>query len=174
MTISWYSISIPLNGSIIFNGYFSVNNTTNVIQHFYYVNNNQYIDILLRDLGENGSDNIFINNNFTNGGVNILSVIPYINNTYNNPYKLNLWRYSLENNNNTISYMMRNTSPSTWSYSPINFNFIFTSISGLPPLSQPFSMRSLFSNNSQVYYKPHSLSTVGNGVRNYRHIKRRT
>ena len=87
MTISWYSISIPLNGSVIFNGYFNVDNTTNVIQNFYYVNNNQYVDILLRNLGENDSDNLFINNNFTNGGVNILSVIPYINNTYNNPYK---------------------------------------------------------------------------------------
>ena len=162
-----------------FNGYFSVNNTTNVIQNFYYVNNNQYVDILLRNLGENGSDNLFINNNFTNGGVNILSVIPYINNTYNDPYKLNLWQYSLDNNvsynlTNTISYTPKNVSPSQWPKSPINFTFIFTSISGLPPLPQIFSMRSLFSNNSQVYYKPHSLSTVGNGVRNYRHIKRRT
>ena len=180
MTISWYSISIPLNGSVIFNGYFSVDNTTNVIQNFYYVNNNQYIDILLRYLGDNESDNLFINNNFTNGGVNILSVIPYINNTYNNPYKLNLWHYSLQSDyvsytaTNTISYTSRNTSPNQWPNSPINFTFIFTSIPGLPHLSQPFSMRSLFSNNSQVYYKPHSLSTVGNGVRNYRHIKRRT
>jgi len=181
MSISWYSISIPLNGSIIFNGYFSVNNTTNVIQNFYYVNNNQYVDILLRTLGENGSDNIFINNNFTNGGVNILSVIPYINNSYNNPYKLNLWHYSIQNNDivsynptNSISYTEKNTSPSQWSNSPTNFSFIFRLISGLPPLPRSFSMRSLFSNNAQVYYKPHSLSTVGNGVRNYRHIKRRT
>jgi len=174
MSISWYSISIPLNGSIIFNGYFSVNNTTNVIQNFYYVNNNQYVDILLRTLGDGGADNIFINNNFTNGGTNILSVIPYLNNYNNlNPYKLNLW---LNGTGNTISYRLTNTYASSWpnDYYPINFSFIFTSISGLPPLSQPFLMRSLFSNNSQVYYKPHSLSTVGNGVRNYRHIKRRT
>ena len=49
MTISWYSIRISLgatpNGEVIFDGYFNVKN--NVIQNFYYVNNNQYVDILL-------------------------------------------------------------------------------------------------------------------------------
>ena len=37
------------------------------------------------------------------------------------------------------------------------------------------SMRSLFTNNAQVYYKPNSLSTSGggSGVKNSRHIRRR-
>jgi hypothetical protein len=41
--------------------------------------------------------------------------------------------------------------------------------------ARPLSMRSLFTNNSQVYYKPHSLSTSGggSGVKNSRHIQRR-
>jgi hypothetical protein len=39
-----------------------------------------------------------------------------------------------------------------------------------------FSMSSLFTNNAQVFYKPHSLSTGGggSGVRNYRHKQHRT
>ena len=39
-----------------------------------------------------------------------------------------------------------------------------------------FSMRSLFTNNAQVYYKPNSLSTGGggSGVKNHRHKQRRT
>ena len=42
--------------------------------------------------------------------------------------------------------------------------------------NRPVSMSSLFTNNAQVYYKPHSLSTGGggSGVRNCRHKQRRT
>ena len=179
MTISWHSISISLTtgGSVIFNGYFNVDDTTNVIQNFYYVNNNQYVDILLRDFGDNSSDNKFIDNNFTYGGTNILSVIPYINTFYNNPYKLNLWSpgYDLYriDYNPTDAY-------DGWVGPGHNLStFTFTPISGLPPLSIPrpfFSMRSLFTNNAQVYYKPHSLSTGsgGSGVRNYRKKQHRT
>ena len=41
--------------------------------------------------------------------------------------------------------------------------------------ARPLSMRSLFTNNAQVYYKPNSLSTSGggSGVKNSRHIRRR-
>jgi hypothetical protein len=40
--ISWYSISISLqSGNTIFNGYFSVDNTTNLVIAFYYENNFQ-------------------------------------------------------------------------------------------------------------------------------------
>jgi hypothetical protein len=181
MTISWHSISISLTtgGSVIFNGYFNVDDTTNVIQNFYYVNNNQYVDILLRDLGDNSSDNQFIDNNFTDGGTNILSVIPYINTLYNNPYKLNLW-YASEYDLYRIDYNPTDAYDVDWVSPGQNLStFNFTSISGLPPLSiqRPFfSMRSLFTNNAQVYYKPHSLSTGsgGSGVRNYRKKQHRT
>jgi hypothetical protein len=39
-----------------------------------------------------------------------------------------------------------------------------------------FSMSSLFTNNAQVFYKPHSLSfgSGGSGVRNSRHKQRKT
>ena len=178
MTISWHSISISLTtgGSVIFNGYFNVDDTTNVIQNFYYVNNNQYVDILL-NLGDYSSDNQFINNNFTDGGTNILSVIPYINTNYNTPYKLQLYRGA---NEDFIAYNLTNAYTLGWTtIQTTNFTFNFTSISGFPPLSIPrpfFSMRSLFTNNAQVYYKPHSLSTGsgGSGVRNYRKKQHRT
>lgn len=44
------------------------------------------------------------------------------------------------------------------------------------PAPRMFSMRSLFTNNAQVYYKSHSLSTGsgGSGVKNSRHKKRKT
>jgi hypothetical protein len=173
MTISWLSISISFQNEVLFNGYFSVDNTSNRIQNFYYVNNNQYVDILLRDLGDYGSDNTFINNNFTEGGTNILSVIPYINTTFNNPYKLNLY---LNGENNSIAYNRTNVINNNWEPTQTIFTFTFTSISGLPSLSIPRHMGSLFTNNAQVYYKPHSLSTGsgGSGVRNYRKKQRRT
>ena len=182
MTISWHSIRISLTngGSVIFNGYFSVDDTTNVIQNFYYVNNNQYVDILLRDLGDYGSDNQFINNNFTFGGTTILSVISYINTNYGNPYKLNFFfnqPASYIGYNLTNDYNLTDDHSAGWdSFLSTVFTFTFTSISGLPPLSIPrpfYNMRSLFTNNAQVYYKSHSLST-GSGVRNYRQKQRRT
>ena len=170
--MTWYSIRISLpNGNEIFNGYFSVNET-NVIQNFYYVNNNQYVDILVRVLGGNSSDNVFLDNNFTNAGTNIKSVIPYMNINYNHPYQLNLWK---NGNANTIAYNPLNTDNlNDWPYSSVNFIFTFTSIAGLPDLPRPFSMYSLFSNNAQVYYKPHSLSSGSGGVGNYRIKQRKT
>ena len=251
MNISWHSISISLAdgpesgkkgigmmgaGSVIFNGYFNVDDKTSVIQNFYYVNNNQYVDILLRQLKVNGSDaippppkqpvtpsfpdattktttekgelttqqqpdnsldnsfnslesiiivppqkpssynyNIFAKNMFTEGGTNILSVIPYINLNYNTPYILQLHfdgKYSI------IAYNPKNDNVG-WRKTYTNFTFNFTSISGLPPLSIPrpfYTTRSSFTNNALVYYKSHSLSTGGggSGVRNSRQKQRRT
>jgi hypothetical protein len=106
-----------------------------------------------------------------------LSVIPYINTNYTTPYKLQLYRHAKD----LIAYNPTNAYDDVgWTpIQPTNFTFNFTSISGLPPLSIPrpfFSMRSLFTNNAQVYYKPHSLSTGsgGSGVRNYRKKQHRT
>jgi hypothetical protein len=185
MTVSWYSISIslPVIGSIIFNAYFCVDDTTNVIQNFYYVNNNKYEDILLRELGDYGSDNVFIENKFSTGGTNILSVIPFINTNFNNPYKLNLYSFTsivedITVITNVLGYNPTNTYNENWNDAFPIINS-FTSIPGLPELPVPrpiISMGSLFSNNAQVYYKPHSLSVGGggSGVRNARIKKRKT
>lgn len=44
------------------------------------------------------------------------------------------------------------------------------------PPTRTFSMSSMYTNNAQVYYKPHSLSTGGggSGVKNSRHKQRKT
>jgi len=166
-----------MGGGVIFNGYFNVDNTSNnVIQDFYYIYNNQYVDILLPAGEKIISDNIISDNifttNFTYGGTVIRNVIPYFNQSpYNNPYKLNL------NSTPYINYNPTSAIGLNWVGSkPVEFTFTFTLISGLSPLSipRPFSMNSLFSNNSQVYYKPHSLSTGSGGVKNYRKKQRRT
>jgi hypothetical protein len=59
------------------------------------------------------------------------------------------------------------------SWHPINISGVLPSFYIKGPF---FSMRSLFTNNAQVYYKPHSLSTGGggSGVRNSRIKQRRT
>jgi len=45
----------------------------------------------------------------------------------------------------------------------------------MPGVNRPFSMTSLFTNNAQVYYKPHSLASGGTGtVKNCRHKARKT
>jgi hypothetical protein len=51
-----------------------------------------------------------------------------------------------------------------------------TATASAAPAPRMFSMRSLFTNNAQVYYKSHSLSTGsgGSGVKNSRHKKRKT
>ena len=52
---------------------------------------------------------------------------------------------------------------------------VYPYISPPPPPPPRFLMRSLFTNNAQVYYKPHSLSrSIGNTVRNARAVSKRT
>jgi hypothetical protein len=85
-----------MGGWVVAQGlYFNVDSVTNVIQNFYYMNNNQYVDILLPagerlSTSDNSSysTNIFTNNNFTGDGVAILSVIPYFNQIFSTPSKL--------------------------------------------------------------------------------------
>jgi hypothetical protein len=69
---------------------------------------------------------------------------------------------------------------------PNNNNFVdLPDEDSVPPAPAPapaprpphiYSMRGIYANNSQVYYKPHSLSTGsgGSGVGNSRHKQRRT
>jgi hypothetical protein len=64
---------------------------------------------------------------------------------------------------------------------PTGTYYLYANIVPQPPVTAPypyrsFSMRSLFTDNALVYYKPHSLSTGGggSGVKNSRHKQRRT
>lgn len=58
---------------------------------------------------------------------------------------------------------------------PVGIYYLYPATSPSPP-TRVFSMRSLFTDNAQVYYKPHSLSTGGggSGVTNSRIKQRRT
>jgi len=89
--------------------------------------------------------------------------------------------YTIETVNNISSWNIAknvggtNPSPNGGPYTT-GTALIATGIYYLYPYTRPFSMRSLFTNNAQVYYKPHSLSTGGggSGVTNSRIKQRRT
>jgi len=95
MSTSWYSINITVNSVSVFNGYFSVDNTINVIQQFYNVN----------AIGTNILDpiypNQFINGNFTNNSTGITS-IPSLDSTYN----ANLWLLGADSKKGPLTYIL--------------------------------------------------------------------
>jgi len=84
----------------------------------------------------------------------------------------------------TITFVVPNDAPNTLYYFCETHSIMRGTINitdaALPaPAPRPphiFSMRSIYTNNSQVFYKPNSLSTGsgGSGVRNYRSKQRRT
>jgi hypothetical protein len=85
MTLSYYFISISLQSGEgnIFNGYFSVDNTNNIIQSFYNaidITNNILITTLTTFANTTGthnnttSNNLFLNNKFPVGGTTISSI----------------------------------------------------------------------------------------------------
>jgi hypothetical protein len=59
---------------------------------------------------------------------------------------------------------------------PTGLYDVFQYVAPPPPPPRPLAWGSMFTNNAQVYYKPHSLSTGsgGSGVRNVRHKQRKT
>jgi hypothetical protein len=89
--------------------------------------------------------------------------------------------YTIETINNISSWYIAknvngtNPSPNGGPYNA-GTDLIATGVYYLYPYIPRFSMRSLFTNNAQVYYKPHSLSTGGggSGVTNSRIKQRRT
>lgn len=98
-----------------------------------------------------------------------------------NPIGYSYTIYTIETINNISSWNIANNvggtepSPNGGPYN-VGDTLIATGIYYLYPYTRPFSMRSLFTNNAQVYYKPHSLSTGGggSGVTNSRIKQRRT
>jgi hypothetical protein len=135
--IAWHKVDITVQatGQRIFTGYFTVNTATTVIQNFYYINNNQYVDILLPFNGNNNynysADNKFVNNNFTFKGTNIQPVISYMNTMFNNPSRL---QFFFIDNQNTIAYKRTAANVSDWvNILPPFFTFTFTTIPSLVP-----------------------------------------
>ena len=195
--ISWYSILISKQngGDEVLRGYFNVNNATNKILSFYNYNN-PTVNILMKD-NSAAADYLFINNNFTLGGINI-STISTLEKKYNYPTEWNLWYDPTSDAPNdvspytNISYRIKSGSWEDITPYGTIFAFTFTSLPSEPPAEQEpyifftyspsiitspilpktprFFMQSLFSDNSLVCYKNHSLPSCGVGtVKNSRH-----
>lgn len=113
MTISWYFISISLqsSGELFFNGYFSVDDSTNLVISFYEtINGSTNFDNSI--LGNNSyydADYLFINNDFTYGGTNINYMNYYSNPSspnYNSSYAFfNLYFDNFDNTNNVVPFL---------------------------------------------------------------------
>jgi len=97
MSTSWYSINITVNSVSVFNGYFSVNNATSIVQQFY--NANAIGTNILYNYGS--SYNKFISGNFTSYGTVILS-IPALDSTYN----ATLWQLIASSKNGSLTYAL--------------------------------------------------------------------
>lgn len=129
MTTSWYSISISLQSVVgeIFSGYFSVDNTTNLITAFYYENNFQ--ENILGPINANYPSwlpgNYYFPPSppytFTLDGVNITS-FPY---------------YS--NQGNTSQYYNLGLNSQVWLSTPYSNNEYEAVIMNFAPISNPIS-----------------------------------
>ena len=122
--ISWYSISIYPEGSNYgFHGYFSVNNYANLITGFYETIHSltNFQNDILGPLDEPYyTDNLFLNNRFSNNGTNITS--PTLNNIFNtnDPY-FNISfneRYVIRQNSGEFNNIIVNISSSNMNPEP--------------------------------------------------------
>lgn len=135
-SVSWYSISIsPTGGSSIFSGYFSVDNSTNIIQNFYNANNIG-TNILASGPGDHyGADYKYIGGNFTGSGTAITS-IPALNSTYS-AVEWSLWAAPQNGgNNDLLSYKKNNQ----WiDLASLNLSFTFTFTLSQDPTTIPIA-----------------------------------
>lgn len=158
---STYSISFPYSGSGTFNGIFTVNNTTNIIESFYDSNNNSILS-----QGCNTFQNIY--NNLTG---NLLCSLLLIN---SGSYLI------LQISSSQSYYFIDTTCRSVTISQSTTFTITpYTPPPPPPPRPSIISLKkiccSIYSDNALVYYKPHSLATAGSGtVRNSRKKGRKT
>jgi hypothetical protein len=113
--VIWNNVYITNNNDFIFNGYFSVNSENNIT---YFSNNNDKETNILQPLtylpdssgvviNGGGVDNLFVNNDFTNGGTNITN-IPLLSALYPDAVAWQLL------SNSRIRYL--NTNDNHWYY----------------------------------------------------------
>jgi hypothetical protein len=128
MATSWYSINITVNSNSVFSGFFSVDNTTNVIQQFYNAN------AIGSNILNNYAPNLFVNGNFTSYGTTILS-IPSLDSTYN----ASLWILVADSKNGPLTYSLGYQTPNQSSgFNLISGTIIFTTVLQLnSPLVPP-------------------------------------
>lgn len=162
MNTSRYVIRLTREGVVVFTGFFFVDDSTHIVQTFY-DSTNPTVDI--RSTGNSGGPTYLYYPGwlcFDGGGCNITS-FPY-------SYGSSVGDYNMYGSTNSSEGLVDGVG-----------NFIYEFI--LAPISdsvisssRSISMGSLFTNNAQVYYKPHSLSTGsgGSGVRNCRHKQYKT
>uniref|UniRef100_A0A6C0IIT7 Hedgehog/Intein (Hint) domain-containing protein n=1 Tax=viral metagenome TaxID=1070528 RepID=A0A6C0IIT7_9ZZZZ len=128
MSLSWYSINIQYQSSSIFDGYFSVDTTTNIIQSFYQ-NNNPTTNLLF-------CDNNNVNNSFAINPYNIqagisLNLSSNIGNYWTLLLSANLRIYTI-NNNQQSNFCMGGM---VEIFSSQFVNYTFASIPGPAPTS---------------------------------------
>jgi len=153
-----YSARFTVENDIV-TGYFeNFNPTTNILA----------ASIFPEPFDDFTADNIFSNGFFGDQGINIIS--PFLGNYLGT--NIDFFNF--------FKFENRNYLWSVFHSDIIDLNVeIFPFVPPRPPAPQPqwrFPLKSLFTNNAQVYYKPHSLSTGsgGSGVTNQRLKKRKT
>jgi hypothetical protein len=123
MTIAWYSIVIYEHPGLqlIFQGIFSLDTTTNIINAFYNVNDTTFSNNILITTPQTGidtnktSNNLYVNNDFPPGGTTITS-IPYLDSTYNATMWA-LWDHNDNPQKARLSYL----SNGSWTTLPNNY-----------------------------------------------------
>jgi hypothetical protein len=170
-----YLVRILQGETVIYDGYFTVLPSTNpnkFITGFYDYAlplENGFNNVLLtqNDWVYRGADNLYFetNEDFSNEGVNIYSThIQTVLNTQSNHFNL----YTEDG----TDYLYEGVDDDFMV--TVQITKILAPDPGPPPVPQrSFNMGSLFTNNAQVYYKPHSFSS-GGSVTNSRAKKRRT
>jgi len=175
--MDYYSLRIIYESNVIFYGYFSVQHPENLITAVYDFSlplEGEYTNVLLPmdDYIFPEADNIYVNNAaFTDPGINIYSsAMQTALNAQSNHFNLYGSSYLLYIPASAESFDDRANATAEFQVIPIEKPG--PPSPPLPPRIQIY-MGSLFTNNSQVYYKPHSFSS-GGSVTNSRAKKRRT
>jgi len=172
-----YNFRVHYEGTVIFSGFFSVVNSNIVAFYDYSIKvGKRYGSVLLPKTASiyTSSENSFqsITEPFQGqiGGVNIASPRMQQSLGSDSDEFFLSWATSVDGSIRNANIRMFKVDE--------NFSPITTVAAGFEVslMTQPFlrSMKSLYSNNAQVYYKPHSLATGGSGVSNYRAKRRRT
>ena len=160
--MNYYTLRIIYEFSVIFYGYMIVqpDNLITALYDFSLPVDGGYQNVLLptNDYIFSEADNLYVNDtSFTNLGTNMYSL--HMQSILNQPRShFNLYdsRVGAYEEHFEVSFQISPFDPTP-----------------PPPIKEIFNMASLFSNNAQVYYKPHSFSS-GGSVTNSRVKKRRT
>lgn len=150
MSLDWYSLNIALqsDNSVVFDGYFSVDNRSNTIQHFI-TSANTTENLIVHTNDDYAADYKFISNKFTIGGT-AFSSIPILEAFYLQTYSINIsewsiWHDATMTNVGITSLSYKNASDGNWydigEYGQV---FTFTILSTSPPQPIPSVFNKLF------------------------------